>query len=281
MTEGFKYTLEPYKGMKSRYNCPNCRKKKTFVRYVDVDGNHVGDDVGRCNSEISCGYHKKPSDNEVVISRVEYVRPIPTPLNDDEVIGDYFKDSLYFYLIKHFDVKKVQQAFLHYHVRSTDVKWKNSTIFYQIDRELVFHTGKIIKYDWNTGKRVKKPFPKIYWIHKLLSRNFELEQCLFGEHLLTGLTKDDTVYLVESEKTAIICYLHNPNNTYIATGGLSNINFKKMSVLSGLDVIALPDKGGYELWKKKLEPFGIKVHSILENNNNINVGDDIADLIMR
>lgn len=279
MNSGFKYTLEPYHGMKTRYNCPNCGKKKCFVRYIDDEGNHVGDSVGRCNREMECGYHQKPNNNEVVVSTVRYEKPVPTPLLREEIIGGKYNDSLYFYLIKHFDVKDVQRIYRKYDVRSTDVRWKHSTVFYQIDEDIVYHTGKLIKYDWKTGKRVKKPFPKITWVHNLLKREFELEQCLFGEHLLRDKA-EGKIYLVESEKTAIICSLYKPKDVFIATGGLSNINFKKMSVLIGKDVVAIPDKGAFELWKKKLEFYGIRVSDMLENRDEIKQGDDIADLLM-
>lgn len=39
----YRYVLEPYKGMKTRYTCPACQKRdKTFVRYIDTEtGQHV------------------------------------------------------------------------------------------------------------------------------------------------------------------------------------------------------------------------------------------------
>ena len=42
-------------------------------------------------------------------------------------------------------------------------------------------------YDPTTGKRVKEPFNHISWVHKVIKQpEFELKQCLFGEHLLLG-----------------------------------------------------------------------------------------------
>ena len=35
----------------------------TFVRYIDTEtGEPLADDIGRCDREINCGYHKKPKD---------------------------------------------------------------------------------------------------------------------------------------------------------------------------------------------------------------------------
>jgi hypothetical protein len=58
----FRYILESYKGMQTRYSCPNCHDtRKTFARYINAfTGEYIADDVGRCNREDKCGYHKRP-----------------------------------------------------------------------------------------------------------------------------------------------------------------------------------------------------------------------------
>ena len=42
--------------------CPECHKKKCFVRYVDTHNNYcyLSDEVGKCDHQHSCGYHYKP-----------------------------------------------------------------------------------------------------------------------------------------------------------------------------------------------------------------------------
>ena len=52
--------LETYRGTKSRHTCPACNSKGVFVRYVGDGGEYLSFDVGRCNRESKCGYHKKP-----------------------------------------------------------------------------------------------------------------------------------------------------------------------------------------------------------------------------
>tara|TARA_B110001452_G_scaffold227401_1_gene202270 strand:- start:3647 stop:4501 length:855 start_codon:yes stop_codon:yes gene_type:complete len=275
----FKYELEPYKGQTSRHTCPNCNKKKSFARYIDNDGNYLGDDTGRCNSESSCGYHKKPESNEVVVSNFQYVPPITTYLKESDVYTEQFNDNLYKYLITRFDKDAVQSVFKKYLVMSTDKKWRNSTVFYQKDKDGRFRTGKIIQYGTN-GKRIKEPYSRIYWSHNFLDE-FVLEQCLFGEHLLDNFDRSKgTIYLVESEKTCLIASLFFKNDLFIATGGLSNLSPLKLSVLRGLGVDAIPDKGGYDLWKTKLEPMGISVNRIMEDCDTSNDGDDVGDLIL-
>ncbi len=54
--------LEKYHGTKSRHTCPECNSRHCFVRYVGDDGNYLSDDVGRCNRESKCSFHKKPKE---------------------------------------------------------------------------------------------------------------------------------------------------------------------------------------------------------------------------
>lgn len=54
--------LEKYHGKQSRFTCPKCNAKNSFVRYQNEQGEYISFDVGRCNRESSCGYHKKPKD---------------------------------------------------------------------------------------------------------------------------------------------------------------------------------------------------------------------------
>lgn len=51
--------------------------------------------------------------------------------------------------------------------------------------------------------------------------DFHLKQCLFGEHRIQAST--GPICIVESEKTAIIASIYFPNATFVATGGLQNM----------------------------------------------------------
>lgn len=56
-----RYILEPYKGMNTRYRCPDCNKGKTFSRYIDREtGEHIANHVGRCERLDNCSYHLTP-----------------------------------------------------------------------------------------------------------------------------------------------------------------------------------------------------------------------------
>lgn len=276
----FKYKLEPYNGTKSRFTCPQCGKRGNFARYIDVDGNYLGDDIGRCNSEVRCAYHKTPTGNSLVKGDFKYEPLIPTMLPKKYITQRNFKDKLYYYLSERYGENRVKEIFERYNVCSTDAKWSESTIFYQTDIDWNIRTGKIILYDNLTGKRVKEPYSHIYWVHSGVKEfDFVLEQCLFGEHLLNNYNGVGQIYLVESEKTCLIASLYYPDDLWIATGGLSNLSPRKLEVLKGYDIEAIPDKGAYDYWRKKLEPLGITVNKIMEESDAPD-GSDIADLLI-
>ena len=127
-------------------------------------------------------------------------------------------------------------------------------IFLQLDTAGQCRTGKIMHYNPSTGKRIKdETIPgRINWLHTTLKRrhqlpkDWQLTQCLFGEHLLPQ-HPDKTVALVESEKTAIICAALMPQYLWLATGGKSQFN-NRLASLKGRKIIAFPDIDAYHDW---------------------------------
>ena len=106
-------------------------------------------------------------------------------------------------------------------------------------------------YDVNTGKRIKKPYNYISWVHSVLKMpNYSLKQCFYGEHLIKTSTRP--IAIVESEKTAIIASVFLPEFTWIASGSLSNLSYEKTKVLKGRQVVLFPDLGVYDRWKEKI-----------------------------
>ena len=245
-----RYTLEPYKGMNTRYHCPGCQvREKTFTRYIDtLTGEHIALNVGRCSRESNCGYHYTPKqyfqENNISFD-IDQVKPYNNP---KEVITqqkptsfipiDLFKSSLKSYdtnnfikfLIGLFGAEITSQLIRRYFI-GTSKHWPGATVFWQIDIMGKIRTGKIMLYNSNTGKRVKRPFNYITWVHKAIDQpEYELKQCLFGEHLLHDKTKP--LAIVESEKTAIIASVYFPQFIWVAAGSLNNLNAEKCKVLS-------------------------------------------------
>ncbi len=314
MTELYSYRLQPYKGHGSRHTCPACEDKHCFTFYVDQNGDSLNEVVGRCDHESSCGYHYTPkqffADNPSTrqnckdnlfripqpIVKTKKRKPLWTIKTDivKSTVKSEIDSDFTLFLKSLIGTKKTIEIIKKYHIGVTKSR---DVIFYQIDTEGRCRTGKIMKYNPQTGKRVKdtKVGGKITWVHSVLkhSRNpglqlpagWELTQCLFGEHLLKQYPFKNVV-LVESEKTAVICSSFWPEYIWLATGGKSQLN-DRLAVLRGRKVVAFPDVDGYLEWKKKLSRIrgvDIVVSDILEVNATMKDREnyvDIADLLMR
>jgi hypothetical protein len=261
--------------MNTRYRCPSCQHKdKTFVRYIDIEtGEHVHPSVGRCNRESNCGYHYTPKqyfqDNNISFDtpQPKAYKPkpiIPQPKPVSFIPVEMFKQSLQIernisqvaetnhfvkFLINLFGVEVANELISRYFI-ATSKYWNGATVFWQIDTQGKVRTGKIMLYNPTTGKRVKNLELPVYWVHKTLKQpEFELRQCLFGEHLLIDKTKP--VAIVESEKTAVIASVYLPQFLWVAVGSITNLNAEKCSVLKGRTVTLFPDLNGFNKWSNK------------------------------
>jgi len=146
-------------------------------------------------------------------------------------------------------------------------------------------------YDPTDGKRVKRPFNHISWVHQVVKLpDFALSQCLFGEHQLQRAPMSQVVGVVESEKTAIIASACWPELVWLATGSLTGLNTTKCQALQGRKVILFPDGSAYEQWaaraEKLQEELGalVKVSDWLEQHATqaqVEAGLDLADLIRK
>ncbi len=194
------------------------------------------------------------------------------------------------------DVRVVRPAFVYgegstYGLNSAYIKigtsrhfHKGTTIFWQIDTHGRIRTGKLIKYNPQTGKRIKKPFAATTWAHTLLYKDgYRLSQCLFGEHLLKEVP-DYPVAIVESEKTAVIAEAKMPAYIWLATGSLTEFKPAKLNILKNRKVVAFPDLGAFDRWQQKASApdFKITVSDYLEKNateDQRKQGLDIADFL--
>jgi ribosomal protein L37AE/L43A len=299
----FRYILEPYKGMHQKHICPNCGKK-TFVRYIDKDtGQYVNDNVGRCDRELKCGYHYTPKEyfkdhsNKYIHFNVYYQKPIiekvieqPSYIDKnlfEKSLDNYEQNNFVTFLRKTFGSEVTQKLIDTYKI-GTSNHWNGATIFWQIDINGNIRTGKIMQYNPETGRRVKSPYDKITWVHKVINlEKFNLKQCLFGEHLLIDKTKP--VGVVESEKTAIIASVFFKDLIFVATGGKQNLNAIKLIPLANRNVIFYPDLGAFDKWNEKVNTFkkmfkSVKVSDCLEKIATVeerNKGLDIVDYLLR
>lgn len=273
----YRYILEPYKGMNSRYRCPECNKGKTFSRYIDTEtGEQLADHAGRCERLDNCSYHYTPKqyfqDNNISFparhtggdtARTQpYTKPKPyKPDTIKKAVSiipvEVFKQSLksheanHFvqYLLQLFGSEITKQLIEKYFI-GTSKHWPGANVFWQIDIAGKVRTGKIMLYNPTTGKRVKEPCNYISWVHTALKLpEFELQQCFFGNHLLNDKIKP--IAICESEKTAIIACVYLPQFIWIAAGSKDGLNAEKCKVLAGRNVTLFPDLNGFDKWKAK------------------------------
>ena len=304
MKTEYRFILEPYQGIRTRYRCPSCNHKAVFTHYIDTEtGEHIHPSVGICERLNNCGYHYPPKqyfqENGILFDK-SYQSPFKLePLFVKEpsfVPGDVFRSSLtksvfdnnHFikYLIKLFGPELTKQLTDRYLIGNS-THWNGATVFWQVDTIGRVRAGKIMLYNSDTGRRVKAPYNHINWAHKVFNlEGFELRQCFFGEHLLRD--KLMPVAIVESEKTAIIASAYFPNFTWLATGSLNNLNEENCSVLKGHQITLFPDLNCFEKWEVKakglnhIAPF--KVSDLLEINASTlerNQGLDLADYLVR
>ena len=205
------------------------------------------------------------------------------------------------YLVGLFDIAITHELRNQFYI-GTSGYWSGSTIFWQIDVRGRIRSGKIMLYDSATGKRVKEVKPdgskwsKITWAHSVLQKqgavqDFNLRQCLFGEHqLAVNSNKSKPVAIVEAEKTAIIATPYLPDFIWLACGSLNNLTAEKCSVLAGRKVVLFPDLNCFEKWNgkaKRLQTLldcSISVSDLLESKASETdrlQGFDIADYLVK
>ena len=153
-----------------------------------------------------------------------------------------------------------------------------AVVFWEIDEDQHIRDGKLMWYG-DDCHRLKDKNPT--WVSACLKMQgqlptlFESQRCLFGLHLLHE-NADQTVCVVEAEKTAIICSELFPQYLWMATGGLSMLNASKLYPLRNHKVVIFPDTDPdgktYNDWKEKCElaqdnsKYPIRLSRILEDH---------------
>lgn len=234
--------------------CGKSNKDGKFVPYMGYE------DKGFCHS---CGETFIPIiEEEVKDNQKSFTVPPPKQVSIidphylEASLKGYDKNNFVLFLKKTFGKSKAMEAVETYKI-GTSKRWPGANIFWQIDNLNKVRSGKIMVYDDSTGKRDKT---KNSWIHSVLKlEGFNLNQCLFGSHLLkSDLGKN--VAIVESEKTAIIASLLIPDFIWIATSGKDGLRPDKCQSLSKRNVFLFPDLtkpedkiNCFELWTEKVK----------------------------
>ena len=312
------YRFRLQKHTPGQYNkrcCPECGRSKCFTPYIDMEGRITfPDHVGKCDHVNRCGYHyppkayfrDHPETNEksgvwreantfARKSPVTLEIPIPKPQPSfidralmEQTLHGYSTNALFVFLASKFGKEDMLRIFRMYNV-GTSKKWNGSPVFWQVDSLGRVHAGKVMAYENNGHRKKQDGVQSVGWVHSMLHlKDFNLEQCLFGEHLLTKRPKAK-VMIVENEKTTLVMAHAMPEYVWLATGGKSGcFNERACLVLKGRDVMLVPDLRATGDWRKKLDMLhGIGVRARITNlleglasESQLDRGLDIADFIL-
>jgi len=302
MTNDYRFLLETPRvtgRRQQKFECPQCGKRKCFVRYVDThnDCQYVADDVGKCDHQHSCGYHYKPSeyfkDHQWA---KEHYRSMPKkaftpppqppfrPLPMEYVVQSHSVQSTFWQWLTTDAARRLglteqqlQRVFDDYMVGAT--QW-GDIIFWQIDREGRVHTGHIMQYGTDGHRSGYQGWMHTRLINEgKLPHDWQLYQCLYGEHLLSRYPERH-VCLVESEKTALLMALAQPQMLWLATAGSGGLSRERLMCLKGRRVTLFPDSGCYDKWSEKMEQTSGIDYNISDRLEAFPPNTDIADLLL-
>ena len=210
----YKYSLDR---SSKKFTCPRCNKQ-TFVRYIEnANGSYLDGEFGRCDRETKCAHHNLPKNSKGGFFVCCKPKPKPSFHSLDLIkksLSGSRENNFIKFLKTLFTLEEVTEVVSKYSIGSSN-HFEGATIFWQIDNLERIHAGKIMQYIPETGKRAKSSEGKgrMNWVHSVnKTEDFTLDQCLFGLHLINE-TNQKIVAIVESEKTAVITSVFNPEYT--------------------------------------------------------------------
>lgn len=297
------YKFELEKGSR-KFVCPNC-SQKTFVYYVsNKTGKNLSSDVGRCDRESNCGYHRTPkeyfADNPQVskefvsvgtsqkthisnnvfpnkngtqaIYEAETLTKKPDFIPKDillQTLANYDHNNFVQFLNNLFPncLDEIQRIICkRYLIGTFPNDYGAYTCFPYIDRQRRICKAKLIRFDRKTGKRLKGEFDTSSLSAKVkLGKNYK--QIFFGEHLLSNNQKP--VAIVEAEKTAVIASICIPEFIWLAIGSKQSLKAGKLKRLGQRKIVLYPDADGFARWtdeasQARLQGLDVKVSDLIE-----------------
>jgi len=205
-----------------KHTCPKCGHK-TFVAYVYTDSGQAIDasKFGRCDRENKCTTHIKPQklqfDLKSNIPQVQQIYPdqklIDSIINQPQPAASNFHQFC--------KAKKIPENHL---IRWGIYTHNLNTVFIYQNRQQKTVNLKWIRYQKH-GHRDKAFKSHSLRQPKATNSNKTVKYflCLFGEHLLDP-NKKKTVFIVESEKSAIIASYFYPQFDWVACGSASGLS---------------------------------------------------------
>ena len=131
MKENYKYSLEKYSGCKSRFVCPNC-KKREYTRFINTETReYLSYEFGRCNRIIKCGYFKYPTQGSNFNCEKSNVSVEPEIEYLDKKVFQYFEsinfnNPLFIFFKSYFDESTIVKIWNLYEVKTGKINGRFS-----------------------------------------------------------------------------------------------------------------------------------------------------------
>ncbi|MDJ1492476.1 DUF6371 domain-containing protein [Cytophagaceae bacterium DM2B3-1] len=310
--QNYRYQLKPYRTPADRLTCPSCGVKRALAPYWDNQtGEILNPQVGKCNRLDTCGYHYPPrayfQDNPDLATTPPTRQSLPEKPHSihkqkiylpEEVIYPALKsrfrskNTFWQYLSAKYGAATAHEVFDRYRLGTSNAYKGGSTIFPLYDG-IGYASAQIIKVHPATCKTIRFAHGRATtWLHSVLAQQSEttepwlttyIEQAdkyphPFGLHLLTS-QPHQTVCIVESAKTAVVCSIEYPEFCWMAIGALSWLNAQRLAPLQDSNLVLIPDGGaGTKDWTTKATLLQRQGFSIQVADLNLPTGDDLADL---
>lgn len=256
---------------KANATCP-CGKDNKNGRFATEKG-FEGQYVGHCHDCVKDFWNDDTT--LVPLSRVDRQQKINYCLFNWDDVQNTFDENLESNFAKYLCSLFGEEVAISIIERYYLGLWGKDVIFWQIDRKGNVRHGEIIEYN-SSGNRQKQSSYR----HEI-KRKCQLQQCLFGDHLLANY--DLPIAVVEAPKTASIMSQILPSFIWLATSSAGNLK-KKSDTILGRDVTLFPDQGKYEKWGEIAKEKGFEISKDCEfwfKDGLIAEKDDIADYYLK
>lgn len=289
-----RYALKIYHRAADKPTCPQCHHPHRFSEYIDLKtGLPVGAGCGKCDRENHCRYTLTPKEyfrlnpearrkltEETTSSTFrEYKSRIFLPEGVMELYNTPYTQSNFGRWLQTVapSTEALQSAAAMYRLSATNT---GAIIFWYIDHQGRPCQGKMMWYRPD-GHRCGMPNTVGKDLEKrgMLSKDSEMQRTLFGAHLLRE-RPEAVVYVVESEKTAIVMSMLRPQHIWLATGGSSMLNAYVTKPLSGRRVVLVPDSGCLHKWQKTMAQTNGLSYSFFEELEQYPANTDLLDVLL-
>lgn len=290
-----RFELKSYRHRKDKPDCPACGKSHRFSQYIDLlTGLPVGQEIGKCDRVNHCCYwmtpHEyfasHPKEREEYFAKASTIKCEPIAEPPREYLPDI---SLAPYMVTFWrsnfgrwlgsiapSAEALERTVKVFQLTASVT---GAIVFWYIDENKRKCQGKMMWYGIDGHRRggantVSSDLSK----RGLMKENVNMQQCLYGVQQIAD-RPIDTVYVVESEKTAIIMTMLHPEYIWLAAGGCSKLNRQILNPLHDRRVMFLPDSGMYGKWREAVRQSGLRFYHVSNMMEQYEANTDIADIV--